>query len=47
MEENRQNLLLEYMVKKSDTWIKAQTLADKLNVSTRQIRKYIAAINNP
>lgn len=46
MEENRQNLLLEYMVKKSDTWIKAQTLADKLNVSTRQIRKYIAAIND-
>lgn len=45
MGESRQERLLEYMIKESDTWIKAQKLADMLEVSTRQIRKYITAIN--
>lgn len=47
MGKSRQSDLLEYMTKESDTWIKAQKLADLLGVSTRQIRKYIAAINAP
>jgi len=46
MGENRQSKLLGYMVKESSKWIKAQKLADMFEVSTRQIRKYIAAINN-
>ena len=47
MSKNRQTQLLEYMVKKSNTWVKAQQLADRFDVSTRQIRKYITAINTP
>ncbi|SHO50016.1 BglG family transcription antiterminator [Anaerocolumna xylanovorans] len=45
MGENRQSSLLHYMVKESGKWIKAQKLADMFEVSTRQIRKYIVAIN--
>lgn len=45
MGENRQSRLLRYMVKESSKWIKAQKLADMFEVSTRQIRNYIVAIN--
>lgn len=45
MGESRQSSLFRYMVKESNKWIKAQKLADMFDVSTRQIRKYIAAIN--
>ena len=46
MGENRQSKLLGYLVKENSKWIKAQKLADMFEVSTRQIRKYIAAIND-
>lgn len=46
MGENRQTRLLNYMVKENDKWIKAQLLADLLEVSTRQVRKYITTINS-
>lgn len=46
MRENRQSQLLNYMVKESNTWIKAQQLSDMFQVSTRQIRKYITNINS-
>ena len=45
MSKNRPTQLLEYMVKKSDTWVTGQQLANKFAVSTRQIRKYIAVLN--
>lgn len=41
--ENTQKIV-EYLAKKTD-WTKAGELSDFLGVSTRQIRKYIAAIN--
>lgn len=45
MGESRQKQLLDYMVKEGDKWVNAQILAGILGVSTRQIRKYIVAIN--
>lgn len=42
---DRQSQLLDYLSKKPNLWINAQEIADLMGVSTRQIRKYISAIN--
>lgn len=45
MSMQRQKQLLDYLIKQSNQWVNAQELSDALGVSTRQIRKYIVAIN--
>jgi lichenan operon transcriptional antiterminator len=42
----RQKQLLDYLIKAPNQWIYAQKLADALGVSTRQVRKYVSAIND-
>ena len=46
MKESLSSQMLELLKSKSDSWFSAATLAGLLGVSTRQIRKYVAAVNN-
>lgn len=46
MKESRSSQMLELLKSKSDSWVSAATLAGLLGVSTRQIRKYVAAVND-
>lgn len=45
MKQSKSQKLLTYLVSESDRWFPSSILADYLSVSTRQIRKYITAIN--
>lgn len=45
MKERKTEKLLDYLLSEKDRWVSAGLLSDYLSVSDRQIRKYIAAIN--
>ena len=45
MKESRVTQMLELLKAKPEIWIRAASLAGLLGVSTRQIRKYVAALN--
>ena len=45
MKPSKSTKLLTYLVSEADHWTSASLLSNYLSVSTRQIRKYIAAIN--
>ena len=46
MKESRVTQMLELLKAKPEIWIRAASLAGLLGVSTRQIRKYVAAVND-
>lgn len=45
MKSNKEEKLLEYLISEKGHWISASILSDYLSVSTRQVRKYIATVN--
>lgn len=45
MKETQTSKLVNYLLQEKDHWISSALLSDYLSVSTRQIRKYVAALN--
>ncbi|WP_281627668.1 HTH domain-containing protein [Traorella massiliensis] len=44
MKETQTSKLVNYLLQEKDHWISSALLSDYLSVSTRQIRKYVAAL---